>query len=115
MKDRTGKELMVKNHCVFCYNTIYNPDPLSLSGQKRPIRRLNPAALRLQFVKETKEEMEAVIKAYAREYAVSEEDLDSCALKRPGREAGTASGKNNPRQFHLQGDFTRGHFKRGVE
>ncbi len=115
MKDRTGKELMVKNHCVFCYNTIYNPDPLSLSGQKRPIRQLNPAALRLQFVKETKEEMEAVIKAYVREYAVSEEDLDSCALKWPGREAGAASGKNNPRQFHLQGDFTRGHFKRGVK
>ena len=24
MKDRKGKEFPVKNHCRFCYNTIYN-------------------------------------------------------------------------------------------
>ena len=95
MKDRTGKELMVKNHCTFCYNTIYNPDPLSLLGLKNRIKRLNPASLRLQFVKENKAEMEAVIRAFANEYAVS------------------AKGEERPLQ--LQGDFTRGHFKRGVE
>ena len=42
MKDRTGKDLPVKNHCRFCYNTIYNPSPLSLLGQEKLIGRLAP-------------------------------------------------------------------------
>ena len=46
-------------------------------------------------MKENKAEMEAVIRAFANEYAVS------------------AKGEERPLQ--LQGDFTRGHFKRGVE
>ena len=40
MRDRTGKDLPVKNRCTFCYNTIYNPSPLSLLGQEHLIHRL---------------------------------------------------------------------------
>ena len=40
LKDRTGKLLSVKNHCRFCYNTIYNPSPLSLLGCAKEIRGL---------------------------------------------------------------------------
>ena len=61
MKDRTGKDLPVKNHCRFCYNTIYNPSPLSLLGQEKLIRRLAPGALRLAFTLETPEQMKALI------------------------------------------------------
>jgi len=91
LKDRTGKEMTVNNHCTFCYNTIYNPSPLSLLGQERWVDRLSPAALRLIFTQETKETAETVIQAY----------IDAFLY-----------GK------HVESpvsDFTRGHFKRGVE
>lgn len=91
MKDRTGKELPVKNHCRFCYNTIYNPSPLSLLGQEKMVKRLDPAVLRLQFTIETPRQMEAVIDAYAGNFL---------------------HGQDVPSPF---ADFTRGHMKRGVE
>ncbi|MGN0158788.1 MAG: DUF3656 domain-containing protein [Brotaphodocola sp.] len=91
MKDRTGKILPVKNHCRFCYNTIYNPSPLSLLGQEQTVKHLNPAVLRLQFVMESPEQTKAVIDAYADHFRY---------------------GKETPAPFD---DFTRGHMKRGVE
>ena len=91
MKDRTGKDLPVKNHCRFCYNTIYNPSPLSLLGQEKLIRRLAPGALRLAFTLETPEQMKAVLDAFADQFLHGEETRDPFK------------------------DFTRGHFKRGVE
>lgn len=91
LKDRTGKELPVKNHCRFCYNTIYNPTPLSLLGQERMVERLDPAALRLQFTIETPQQVSAVIDAYADHFL---------------------HGRDRPVPF---ADFTRGHMKRGVE
>lgn len=91
MKDRTGKELPVKNHCRFCYNTIYNPSPLSLLGQERLIASLSPAVLRLQFSRETSDEISRIIRAYAGHFLRGEEGKAPFA------------------------DFTRGHLKRGVE
>lgn len=91
MKDRTGKELPVKNHCRFCYNTIYNPSPLSLLGQEKLVRKLAPSVLRLSFTMETKQQMKELLNAYADQF-------------RYGRNA----------EVVLK-DFTRGHMKRGVE
>lgn len=91
MKDRTGKELPVKNHCRFCYNTIYNPTPLSLLGQEKIVERLDPAVLRLQFTIETPQQVKAVIDAYAAHFLY---------------------GQDSPAPF---AEFTRGHMKRGVE
>lgn len=91
MKDRTGKELPVKNHCRFCYNTIYNPSPLSLLGQEKLIGRLAPGALRLAFTLETPEQTKEILDAFADHFLHGEDTKDP--LK----------------------DFTRGHFKRGVE
>lgn len=91
MKDRTGKILPVKNHCRFCYNTIYNPSPLSLLGQESVVKRLKPAVLRLQFAMESPQQTKAVIDAYADYFRY---------------------GKETPAPFD---DFTRGHMKRGVE
>lgn len=91
MKDRTGKELPVKNHCRFCYNTIYNPSPLSLLGQERVVERLDLAVLRLQFTIETPQQVKAVTDAYADHFL---------------------RGQDSPVPF---ADFTRGHMKRGVE
>lgn len=91
MKDRTGKELPVKNQCRFCYNTIYNPSPLSLFGQKKLIDRLHPGALRLAFTMETPDQTKEILDAFAEHFLHGEDGKDP--LK----------------------DFTRGHFKRGVE
>lgn len=91
LKDRKGKALPVKNHCTFCYNTIYNTAPLSLLGLEDKVMRLNPATLRLQFTVETAAETAALIRTY----------IDSFS---DGRTAAVPTG-----------EYTRGHFKRGVE
>ncbi len=91
IKDRTGKELPVRNHCRYCYNVIYNPTPLSLIDQREQILSLACEGVRLQFTREGEEEIETLTKAWA----------DMLA----GRETGENFTK----------DFTRGHFKRGVE
>lgn len=91
IKDRTGKKLPVKNHCRFCYNTIYNPDPLSLLGMGQWVKRLAPKVLRLSFTIEAPEQIQAVLEAYG-----------DCFCR----------GKEHPAPF---GHFTRGHFRRGVE
>ena len=52
MKDRKGKEFPVKNHCRFCYNTIYNSSPLSLLADRSLIERLGPSVVSLSFTTE---------------------------------------------------------------
>lgn len=91
LKDRTGKELPVKNHCRFCYNTIYNPSPLSVLGMAQVVEKLDLSVLRLQFTIETPQQIRAVMDAYG-----------DCFLRK----------KEIPSPFS---DFTRGHLKRGVE
>lgn len=91
LKDRTGKELPVKNHCRFGYNTVYNPSPLSLLGLEQITGRLDPAVLRLQFTIETPRQVKAVIDAYADHFL---------------------HGKDSPAPYT---DFTRGHMRRGIE
>lgn len=97
LKDRTGRELPVYNHCAFCYNTIYNPLPLSLLGMEKPVFRLRPAALRLQFLHETPREMSEIIGAYRdafwRQSSSARKEQSDTFLK----------------------NYTRGHMKRGVE
>lgn len=91
LKDRMGKEFPVKNHCTFCYNTIYNSAPVSLLGFREAVNGLSPSALRLQFTTENKAQTEAVIRSFA---------------------DGLLYGRNAELPFK---EFTRGHFKRGVE
>jgi len=91
MKDRTGALLPVKNHCSFCYNTIYNPAPLSLLGSEKLVGRLMPERLRLQFTVEGAEQTEKVLDAFIGSFVY---------------------GRDVEIPFK---DFTRGHFKRGVE
>lgn len=91
MKDRTGAMLPVKNHCGFCYNTIYNPTPVSLIGNEDLIRRLNPERIRVQLTVENGGQAEQVLEAFSRAFMYGE------TAEQPFK------------------DFTRGHFKRGVE
>lgn len=91
LKDRMGKEFPVKNHCAFCYNTVYNAAPVSLIGLEEQVEKLAPSALRLQLTTETPEEAKYVLRCF----------LDSWV-----------EGKKEKQPVK---DFTRGHFKRGVE
>lgn len=90
LRDRMGKEFPVRNHCRFCYNTIYNSSPLSLLKDKKRIDDLKLRRLRLSFTTEEPAEAVGVIHAFADVFLHGEE-------------------------AELSGDFTRGHFKRGVE
>ncbi len=89
--DRKGKKLPVYNHCLFCYNTIYNSQMLCLEGMEQEILRLSPHTLRLSFLSEGQEETAAVIRAYRDGFLLG------------GRIRLPIS------------DYTRGHLKRGVE
>lgn len=91
IKDRMGKEFPVRNHCAFCYNSIYNTAPLSLLGLSDTVSSLSPASLRLQFTTEGPRETETIIKAFSDEFL-------------RGKKA----------EINLP-EFTRGHFKRGIE
>lgn len=91
MKDRTGAMLPVKSHCNFCYNTIYNPVPVSLLGSRDLIRQMGPGRIRLQFTVEDGQQTGKVVEAFSKYFLKGE-------MAEPPFK-----------------DFTRGHFKRQVE
>lgn len=91
LRDRKGKAFPVKNQCRFCFNTIYNESPLSLLGLSGEAARLSPAAYRIILTLEDRETAKRVLRSFYEEYM---------------------EGK---RQDPPSGNFTRGHFKRGVE
>lgn len=91
VRDRTGQNLPVKNFCQFCYNVLYNPKPLFLLGQEHLADGLRGAVLRIQFSLETPQQMQEVVDQYAGYFC---------------------QGKAVSLQLD---DFTRGHWKRGVE
>ena len=90
MTDRYHKKFMVRSECLYCYNVIYNTDPLVLLGQKEEIESLAPAALLCGFTWVSKEKTREVLEQF-RKWLSTEE---------------------TPR---WEGGFTRGHFKRGVK
>lgn len=81
----------MKNQCRFCFNTIYNESPLSLLGLSGEAARLSPEAYRIILTLEDRETAKRVLRTFYEEYM---------------------EGK---RQDPPSGNFTRGHFKRGVE
>lgn len=91
LKDRTGALLPVKNHCAFCYNTVYNPSPLSLLDSREQVEKLGVGRVRLNFITEDGEQAARILRAFGETFCL-------------GREAAAP--------FK---DFTRGHFRRGVQ
>lgn len=91
MEDRLRKRFTVRNCCRYCFNVIYNTEPLSLLDMGRQWSDWGLEALRLQFTIESEKETRQL--------------LDHCL-------ADLTSGRvaDNPLT-----SFTRGHFKRGVE
>ena len=90
LKDRKNMKFAVKPVCRDCYNVIYNSQPLSLLNLQDFVADLRPASLRLNFTLEDKKETKKVLELYIEnmKHGLPVEELP---------------------------DFTRGHFKRGVE
>ena len=91
MRDRKGKQFPVKNHCAICSNTFYNSSPLYLPDSEREIGRISPKALRLNFTTENADESCRIVEDYDRIY------------------------RQKRNSMYLPEDFTRGHYRRGME
>ncbi|MGN8800243.1 DUF3656 domain-containing U32 family peptidase [Candidatus Merdisoma sp. HCP28S3_D10] len=89
--DRYKKEFPVVNNCRYCYNVIYNSEPLSLLNNKEEIERLAPESLRLCFTLESQKELRQILKDYTEVFCGG----------MPGRKP--------------EYSYTKGHLKRGVQ
>ena len=96
LTDRKDKHMMVERHCEGCYNTIYNSQVLMLLDELDKIRSLDMHSVRLEFTTENQHEMKKVIDAYKKAWLSDGFVTD---MQKSG----------------LRMDFTKGHFKRGVE
>lgn len=93
IKDRYNVMFPIKNNCDECYNVIYNSLPVVLFGQAEEIKRMKFASYRLSFTLEDAKEVRQV--------------LDACT------QAFVTESKNIKDIY--SGEFTYGHYKRGVE
>lgn len=93
LKDRYGKYFPVKNNCSECYNTVYNTIPLLLFHCREELRQMGMAGYRLAFTVEDKEQVRQILKVCQETFLSGEKQL---------KEAYT-------------GEYTNGHYKRGVE
>lgn len=93
LKDRYGKYFPVKNNCSECYNTIYNTTPMVLFGSHDELAEAGIAAYRLVFTVENEAKVREILH-------ICEETF--------------LPGRKNFKEL-LSGEYTNGHYKRGVE
>ncbi len=93
LKDRYGKYFPVKNHCSECYNVIYNTTPLVLFGARRDCKEAGIRAYRLAFTVEDAARVREILQICAETFLLEKEDFKNL----------------------YDGDYTNGHYKRGVE
>ncbi|MBQ8815113.1 MAG: U32 family peptidase [Lachnospiraceae bacterium] len=91
LKDRKNKRFPVKNHCSVCFNTIYNSSPLHLLDCREEVMRLAPTGIRLLFTTEDEKTAMQLVQAYHAVYKLHQ-NID-----------------------YPMDDFTRGHYRRGIE
>ncbi len=89
--DRYKNDFLVYANCRQCYNVIYNTSPLYLADLKSKLTGLGVGEYRLDFVRESVEQVSQMIDDYYTALFTSEEV--TCSLK----------------------NITRGHLKRGVK
>ncbi len=93
LKDRYGKFFPVKNSCMECYNTIYNTTPLMLFGYGKELQKADFSKFRLNFTVESEEEVRQILAIYETVFYEGRKTLADV----------------------YQGEYTNGHYKRGVE
>ena len=90
LKDRLGNCFPVRNYCSECYNIIYNNNPLSLLDVWDRVRSLQPRMARISFTVEDRAQTMEVLSLFEQ----------------------AAKGS---RPVSNRKQYTRGHWKRGVE
>lgn len=93
LKDRYGKFFPVKNQCMECYNVLYNTVPLALFGFQKELKDAGIRKFRLMFTIENETQMRKIFECY--ETSKQQGKIELSAV--------------------LEGEYTNGHFKRGVE
>ena len=93
LKDRYGKYFPVKNNCSECYNTIYNTAPLILFDYRRDFEKMGISCYRISFTMEDEKQIRNIMEIY---------------------ESIFVAGKSCVRESYA-GEYTNGHYKRGVE
>ena len=96
LKDRYGKYFLTKTFCDFCYNVIYNSVPTGFLEEAQQILGEGFESLRLNFTSETKEEVKNLLDTFIGIYGLKKKNVK----------------KKKPKEMP---EFTKGHFKRGVE
>lgn len=96
LKDRYGKYFLTKTFCDFCYNVIYNSVPTGFLEEAQQILGEGFESLRLNFTSETKKEVKNLLDTFIGIYGLKKKNVK----------------KKNPKEMP---EFTKGHFKRGVE
>lgn len=90
LTDRHQNNFYVENRCEDCYNVIYNPVPLCLFDEKAALEEIHPSRLRLQFSVEDRQTTRRVLQEFRHVFLEGGRDVSKI------------------------GNFTRGHFRRGV-
>lgn len=90
LKDRVGKLLPVVNNCSWCYNVVYNASPLNLLDNANEIQACGVEAIRLELGLIKPEQVQGIIMDAVAAFVKKEE-------------------------VSVKGNYTRGHFLRGVE
>ena len=93
LKDRYGKYFPVKNNCTECYNTIYNTAPLILFPYRKELEKMGIHAYRISFTTEQGSQVKQILHLYEKIFLNWENSL----------------------QELYTGEYTGGHYKRGVE
>lgn len=89
--DRLHKHFYGRRHCRHCYNTIWNGTPLSMQGLSKDWKERKPSSVRIHFTMESEEEMRRKIDLFYEEW------------------------KEGKPVSQMGGEYTRGHYNRGVE
>ncbi len=90
LKDRVGRYMPVVNFCTWCYNIIYNSSVLNLLDNANEIRKAGIGRVRLDLQFAGADEAERIIQ-------------------------NAVNAVYHHKESDIKGDFTRGHFLRGVE
>ncbi|SER61903.1 U32 family peptidase [Lachnobacterium bovis] len=92
LKDRYNKLFPVKNYCDECYNVIYNTLPVYLLDKLDELQKMNIRRVRLNFTIESQKEITKILN-----------DVEKRLIDFSAKDDISVT------------DFTRGHYKRGVE
>lgn len=90
LTDRTGSHFPVRNRCSDCYNVIYNTVSLCLFSEKEAVEKIKCGRYRIQFTVEDSEETKEILTQFRNVFL------------------------ENKKFMPESGQFTRGHFRRGI-